>query len=501
MGDNGQVRRTLGASAASLVLTVALAALLVPFRSDLSIATVGLIMVIPVVVAVVSGGYTTGVCGVLAGFVAWDLVFIPPYYTLDVGAAQNWVALAVYAVVMLLVAQVVSRLQAARAEAQNRATEAQRIFELSQLLVADRSLPELLDSIVSAVRAVFDIAGAALLLPEDGRLEVAASAGEPPEIADLDWIATPPSRPVAVGTVGGPTAGVRTVALVAAGRPVGVLALKGARLRRSELARLQTFANHAALAVERAQLQAQALRTRVLEEVETLRRALLGAVSHDLRTPLAAMKVASSTLLQDPTGTAGDQSDRAELLELLDGEIDRLTRLVTGLLDLSRYQAGALRLALSECSVLDLVADAVAGMRPSLGDREVAVAVADDLPAVAADPVLVGQVIVNLIDNAHRHAPPGTPITVEAGAAGDHVRVSVVDRGPGVADADRRAIFDGFVGSNRGGRAGMGLWICRAFVEAHGGTIWLEEPTGGGARFTFTLGLASEPAGLIGSAR
>lgn len=495
------MRRTLAASTASVLLVAAIAALLVPLRAELSIATVGLIMVIPVVVAVVSGGYVAGLVGVAAGFVAWDLVFIPPYYTLDVGAGQNWVALGVYVVVMILVAQVVSRLQDARAEAQNRANEARRIFELSQLLVADRSLSELLESIVAAVRSVFDVAGAALLLPEDDRLRLAAAAGEVPDLSNLEWGHTPAVRPVAVGTVAASDAAVRTVALVAAGRPVGVLALTGGRLGPSDLARLQTFANHAALAVERAQLQAQALRTRLLEEVETLRRALLGAVSHDLRTPLAAMKVASSTLLAEDGSASADPSDRLQLYQLLDGEIDHLTRLVTGLLDLSRYQAGALRLAIRTCSVLDLTAEAVAGMRPSLGDRHISILVADDLPDVEADPVLIGQVLVNLIDNAHRHAPAGTPITVGASGEGEQVLVSVSDRGPGVAQAERPALFDGFVSSNRGGRAGMGLWICRAFVEAHGGSIWLDEPAGGGARFTFSLNAAPRSAALTGSGR
>lgn len=495
------MRRTLAASVASVVLVAVIATVLVPIRADLSIATIGLIMVIPVVVAAVAGGYLAGLVGVVAGFVAWDLVFIPPYYTLDVGAGQNWVALGVYGVVMVLVAQVVSRLQDARAEAQNRANETRRLFELSQLLVADRSLSELLESIVAAVRAVFDIAGAALLLPEDGRLRLAAAAGDVPDLSDLEWRPTPPVRPVGVATVAGSSATVRTVALVAAGRPVGVLALSGARLGRSDLARLQTFANHAALAVERAQLQTQALRSRLLEEVETLRRAVLGAVSHDLRTPLAAMKVASSTLVADPDGIVGEQSDRLQLYELIDGEIDHLTRLVTGLLDLSRYQAGALRLDLQNCSVLDLAVDAVAGMRPSLGDRQVVMHLAGDLPEVEADPVLVRQVMVNLIDNAHRHAPAGTAITVAAEKAGEQVQISVTDRGPGVTEADRRAILDGLVGSNRGGRAGMGLWICRAFVEAHGGTIWLDEPTGGGARFAFTLGAVGTRAPLARSGR
>ncbi|HET9075473.1 MAG TPA: ATP-binding protein [Acidimicrobiales bacterium] len=498
------MRRIVASAVGTVALVAALSAALVPARAHLSIATVGLIMVVPVVLAVVTGGYAAGLAGVAAGFLAWDFVFIPPYYTLDVGAAQNWVALAVYAAVMLLVARVVSRLQAARREAQARAYEARRLFELSQLLVEDRSLPELLESIAVAVQNVFGVAGVALLLPTGDRLEVAASVGEPPDVADLETSHPAVARPVAVGTVGSPAAPVRTVALSAAGRPIGLLALKGGPTDRSDSVLLRTFANHAALVVERAQLRAQAVRTQLLEEVDSLRRALLGSVSHDLRTPLAAMKVASSTLVRGGAGPAGSEADRAdrqELYDLLDGEIDRLTRLVNGLLDLSRYQSGALELGLQECSVLDMVTEAVAGMRASLGDRDVAVDVPEDLPTVTADPVLIGQVIVNLVDNAHRHAPPGTPVTVQAEPVGDRVRLSVLDAGPGIPADQREALFEGFVSSGGGGRAGMGLWICRVFVEAHGGRLWVEEPDQGGSRFSFTLSTARRPAALLPSGR
>ncbi len=490
------MRRSLISAGAAVAMVTALSVALVPVRAHLSIATVGLIMVVPVVAAVVAGGYTAGVAGVAAGFLAWDFVFIPPYYTLDVGAAQNWVALAVYGAVMLIVAQVVSRLQAARREEQARAREAQKLFELSQLLVEDRSLPDLLDSIVTAVRGVFGVAGVALLLPVGDHLQVAASAGDPPDVRGLESHGAA-VRPVSVGAGTGADGGVRTVALAAAGRPVGVLALRGGPQGRSDSVLLRTFANHAALVVERAQLQAQALRTRLLEEVDQLRRALLGAVSHDLRTPLAAMKVASSTLVRDGGDRGGSEEERQELYELLDGEIDRLTRLVTGLLDLSRYQAGALEPGLEECPVLDLAAGAIAGMRTSLGDRVVELAVPDDLPPVVADPVLIGQVVVNLVDNAHRHAPEGTPIIVRAGSDGDRVRISVQDSGPGVPASQRESAFDGFVRSGRSGRAGMGLWICRAFVEAHDGRIWMEEPDGGGTRVSFTLRAASQPARVV----
>src|SRR5262249_17634770 len=150
---------------------------MVPLRSHVSIATAGLVLVVPVVAGVITGGYVSGVVSVIAGFFVYDLLFIPPYSTLSVGEAQNWAALVAYVVVMLLVAKVVGHLNEAGSVAQRRAAESQRLFELSELLVEDRSVEQLLKSIVNTVQTVFDVEGVALLLPAEGRLAIAASAG------------------------------------------------------------------------------------------------------------------------------------------------------------------------------------------------------------------------------------------------------------------------------------------------------------------------------------
>jgi two-component system sensor histidine kinase KdpD len=483
------VRRSLIGSAIGVALTVGLGAAMIPLRSHLSIATAGLVLVVPVVAGVMTGGYVGGVVSVVAGFLVFDYVFVPPYYTLSVGAAENWAALAVYAVVMLLVARVVGRLDLARSEAQTRAAEAQRLFELSELLVEDRSVEELLQSIVKAVQAVFDVEGAAVLLPTDGHLAIAASAGTALSPQELRQLAAESGIPVRVGTVHGAPGELRAVALSAAGRPVGILALRGLPASASDRDLLRTFANHAALALERTQLRSQAVRSELLEEVDRLRRALLGAVSHDLRTPLATMKVASSTLL-DPESTLSDE-DAKELYGLLDIQTDRLTRLVTSLLDMTRYQAGVLEVERKPWSVLDLVGDTVASLRPALGDRAIDVMLPGSLPPVVVDHLLIGQVLANLLDNAQRHAPPNTAITVAAEMRGDRLALSVSDRGPGVPLSERETVFESFVRYDSGGRSGLGLAIAKAFVDAHGERIWVEDGPGGGARFVFTMAVAS----------
>jgi len=482
------VRRNLTGAIAGIVLAVGLGAAMVPLRPHLSIAAAASVFVLPVVAGVIIGGFPAGVASVIAGFLVYDFVFLPPYYRLTVGSPQNWEALGIYAVVMLLVARAVADLQSARSESNRRAIETRRLFELSELLVEDRSVEDLLETIVRAVGSVFELRGVALLVPDNDRLRIAASAGEELSRVELGQLDPQSGVPVSLGTAGGTPNGMHTVALMAAGRPVGILALRGIPASEADRALLGTFSNHAALALERAQLREQALRSNLLEEVDRLRHALMGAVSHDLRTPLATMKVASSILLDPPTPLS--VADTHELHGLIDLETDRLTRLVSSLLDMTRIDAGELEVRRAPLSVPDLVSETVLALRTALGDHQVEMAIPSWLPDVDVDHLLIGQVLANLLDNANRHAPPNSVILIASEVRNGRVAVAVTDRGPGVPAVEREAVFDRFVRFDTGGRAGLGLTIAKTLVEAHGEHIWVEDAPGGGARFIFTLPLA-----------
>jgi two-component system sensor histidine kinase KdpD len=199
--------------------------------------------------------------------------------------------------------------------------------------------------------------------------------------------------------------------------------------------------------------------------------------------------VASTTLLDRTLSLS--HADTDELHGLIDVQTDRLTRLVSSLLDMTRFQAGVLEIHRQTWSVLDLIGETVAGLRPALGGRPVEVNIPDWLPAVAVDHLLVGQVIANLLENADRHAPPDGTVTVAAAIHGDRVAISVSDEGPGVPPQERAAVFNSFVRFDTGGRSGLGLAIAETFVRAHGERIWVEDGPGGGARFVFTLPLAA----------
>jgi two-component system sensor histidine kinase KdpD len=485
----------------------ALSAVMVPVRAHISVATAALVLVVPVVASVAVGGIVSGAVAVTAGFIAFDVLFIPPYGTLEVGAGEDWTALGVYAVVMLIVARVVAYLQRARLEARRNEDATRRLYEVSDLLIGDQPVAGVLQAIATTMHAAFSAGWVAVLIPStslgargdpalplEGELAVAATSGTVPE-EDLARLVPLPGRPESLHwSAGAPRDGVVRVALTARGRPIGIVALSAPGLDRHHAELVQTYANHAALALERSQLREQALRTELLEQVDALRASLMGAVSHDLRTPLASVKAAVSALRDADRGRPLASEDRRELLALIETQSDALDRLVANLLDMTRIQSGALELRKELALVTDVVDRAIRAA--ALDPGRFGVDLPDDLPPVDVDVVLMEQVLANLFDNAVRHSPDGASIEVAARAGEDVVELSVRDHGPGVPPEDRERVFTMFSRIGAEGRAGLGLAIAKAFVEAHGQTIRVEDAPGGGARFVVTLPVAVVPVGV-----
>jgi two-component system sensor histidine kinase KdpD len=227
---------------------------------------------------------------------------------------------------------------------------------------------------------------------------------------------------------------------------------------------------------------------RLLEEIDLWRRALMGAASHDLRTPLASMKTAVSNLRQADAQLTPE--DRAELLELIEQQSDRLARLVTNLLDMTRIEAGALELRPSALPFEELVEEALGSLGGIVPADRVRVDAPTNLPLLVVDHVLMSQVLSNILENAGRLSPAQSNIVVsarQAPSSSDRVEVAVSDDGPGIAPGERERVFEMFSQNGAGGRAGLGLAIAKAFVEAHGGHIWVDPATEGGTRVVFTV--------------
>jgi two-component system sensor histidine kinase KdpD len=225
-------------------------------------------------------------------------------------------------------------------------------------------------------------------------------------------------------------------------------------------------------------------RIEALDQLEKQRAALLRSVSHDLRTPLSAIR-ASVSELED--GSMYDDATRTRLLYLVGEEADRLDRLVANLLSLARIEGGGLTPRRVAVDLPELVRLCTHRLDRVLGDTEVRVDAPSDLPTVFADHTLLEQVVTNLLENAARHSPLGTPIIVELRAVRKTVELAVIDHGVGVTAEDSRLIFEPFRSGTQGGASGIGLAICKAVVEVHGGTIGVHETPGGGATFTVRL--------------
>jgi two-component system sensor histidine kinase KdpD len=257
---------------------------------------------------------------------------------------------------------------------------------------------------------------------------------------------------------------------------------------------LEAFAGLIALALERADLEIEADQIRLDIETERLRSSLLSAVSHDLRTPLSVITGASSTLLENNQSL--DPEVRRELTASILDESERLNRLVANLLDMTRLQAGALEIRKQWQPVEEVIGAALARLARQLKDHPVTTNVAADLPFAPLDDLLVQQVLVNLLENAVRHTPSGTPIEISARRQGDSIVIEAADRGPGLPPGDPNRLFEKFYragdSKSRTG-AGLGLAICRGIVQLHGGHIHAENRPGGGAVFRFSLPLEGEP--------
>jgi two-component system sensor histidine kinase KdpD len=251
---------------------------------------------------------------------------------------------------------------------------------------------------------------------------------------------------------------------------------------------LETFVTQIASALERVRLAEEARHAEIEAEAERLRSSLLSSVSHDLRTPLGVITGATSTLLQD--GDKLPPQVRHELVETAHEEAQHLNRLVRNLLDMTRLASGTIRPKKEWHPLDEIVGVALHRLEPRLTGRKVDVHLPKDLPPIPLDDVLIEQVFINLLENALKYTPPESPIDIVAEAQPGRVAVAVDDRGPGVPPSERDHVFEKFYRLKRepsGGGAGLGLAICRGFVEAHGGTMWVEDREGGGARFRFTL--------------
>jgi two-component system sensor histidine kinase KdpD len=457
-----------------------------------------LIMVYLLGVAVVATFYGRGASALAAvlSVAAFDFFFVPPHLTFAVTDTQYLITFAVMLVVSLLISTLAARVRA-QAEASRLREERTRVlYAVSRDLAGARTVEEVAQAASRHVEAIFQGPATVLLPGKDAHL--VASDGGPPadarEAAVAQW-AFDHRQLAGLGSDTLPGASMAWVPLRGSQGALGVLGVRPADpllpLGREQLDLLDTLARQVASGLERVRLASEAEEARLAAETERLRSALLSSVSHDLRTPLATITGAASTLLQP--GALGPEAER-ELKEAIYEEGDRLNRLVTNLLDMTRLESGSFQLAKDWESLEELVGTALGRLERELAGRKVSVQLPADLPLVSVDGLLIEQVFVNLLDNSAKYTPTGSPITIAATVGGGEVTVEVADEGPGIPPGAEEQVFEKFYRGGAGPRgSGLGLPICRAIVTAHGGRIWAENRSPRGVAFRVTLPLAEGP--------
>ena len=455
-GALGWRRQVLG-FAVALVFGPLLSWVMFTFRSPESITAEVLAYQLLVVVVALVGGVRPAVFAAVLSGVTLDFLFVAPLFTITIAHPLHVLALALYVVIAVLVSIIVDQAARRARTAQRAAAEAELLAAVAgNVLRGDNALIAL----VSRTREAFGLAGVRLLTP-DG--EVLASDGEP----------VPDGR-------------VTTVAVD--GASPAILELSGEPLDTPARRLLDAIVAQLAAAIEHTDLRATAREAAALAETDQVRTALLSAVSHDLRRPLASA-VAAIGGLRGAHGLSA--SDREELLATADESLATLSSLVTDLLDVSRVQAGVLAVSTMRLDVAGPVLAAVDEL--ALGPADVELALDADLPAVSADPVLLQRVLVNVIANAHRHAPDDSRVIVSTSAIGDHAEIRVIDRGAGVPAEKRDQIFQPFQrlgDTDNTTGLGLGLALSRGFAEGMGGSLTPEDTPGGGLTMVISLPLA-----------
>ncbi|MFB4319292.1 DUF4118 domain-containing protein [Actinomadura sp. 21ATH] len=470
-GTRGARRRRPGVSRARRAAGFALAAAGLPamtavlarVRDDVSLPSDILVFLAAVVGVALLGGMWPALFSAVAAFLLLNWYFTPPYHRWTIAESDNLFALAVFVAVAVAVSAVVDHSARRSRRAAELGAEAEVLFTLAgNVLRGEHAL----DVLLSRLRETLALVSATLLERADGRWQVVATAG---------------GRPC--------TAPEEADTAVAAGEGL-VLALRGRTLPAADRRVLEAFTAQAAAALRHRRLAAEAERAGPLEAADRMRTALLNAVSHDLRTPLAGAKAAVESLRN--TGIDWTPEERAELADTANESLERLDRLIANLLDMSRLEAGALGLFPQPLALDEIVPRALDDLGPR-ARRDVAVEIPPGLPEIQADPALLERVLVNLVGNALRYSPPDRPVLVSAGAVRDRVELRIADRGPGIPAADRDRVFRPFQRlDDRGGHGGVGLGLAlaRGLTEAMGGEVVPEDTPGGGLTMIVVLPVA-----------
>lgn len=436
----------------------------------------------------------------LLSVAAFNFLFIPPLYTFTVEDIRYVVTFAVMFVVAVVISGLNWRVreQAERARQRERRTSA--LYLLSRELAHGKGCERLSAIAVRHLKEVFSCQ-AVILIPDGQGTLTPSTTG--PHTFDLDqtelsaalWVFEHRQK-AGLGTSTLPRLKALYLPLIVAAKTIGVVGLLPELASKpftpEQVHALESFANQTAMALERAFLAEEAQRTLLKIEAEALRNTLLSSVSHDLRTPLAAITGAGTTLLKNEKLL--DAESRSELVQTIVEESEHLNQIIRNVLDMTRLESGGIKINMEWQSLEEIVGAVANRLASQFKTHPLRISLPTDLPLIPCDALLIEQVMRNLFENAFKYTPQGSDITLSAKAKDQRVLVTVADRGPGILPEDSEQIFEKFVrGKHISGGAGLGLSICQGIVAAHGGEIWVDNLPEGGSAFTFTLPMTQKP--------
>jgi two-component system sensor histidine kinase KdpD len=489
-----KTRLSLSGYGASLAL-VAAATLACQFlRPFLAPTNMVMIYLLAVVIVALRLGLKPAILTAFLGVLAFDFFFVPPYLTFAVVDAEYIITFVALFAVGVIISSLVSKARDRADALREREAQTASLYYLSRDLAAAADMPSILDKIASNIEEALG-AKLAVFLTLGVRLEIKKTSNNlhvsANELAVADWVFH--NRQVAGrGTETLSSVDMFYLPMQTSTNTIGVLGIQFADSAeyKSPQSRklLDALAGQAAVAIERVQFASQAEQAQILQARDNLERALLNSISHDMRTPLVSITGALSALREK--GYLFDEESRKELLDAALEEAGRLNRFVGNLLDMTRLEAGVIKLKEELCDVQDLIGCALAALERIIAGRRVDVRLPDNLPLVIMDMVLMTQVVVNLLDNSLKYSPPDKEITISVTVDEYWLTLDISDRGPGIPESDLTKIFDKFyqipVPEGSGG-TGLGLSICKGLVEAHGGKVQAKNRTGGGLTVSVKL--------------
>ena len=481
-------------------LSTAVASLLFPY---VHLTDLAMLYLLGIVVTSTRTGRLPALAATLLSVAAFDFFFVPPYFTFAVNDARFVVTFGVMFFVAYVISQLTLQIRAQAATSRKRERSTATLYALSRHLTRERKKDGIFEVAAKHIEEVFFSQIVFLILDERGELtEVETRRGSFPidrkELGVARWVFD--NRHAAgLGTDTLPGAKALYLPMVASSGVLGVVGVlpedtqKGFDLEDMHL--LESFVNQTAMARERVLLAKQAHEEHLRAEAQNVRSTFLSSVSHDLRTPLAVVAGAASTLREKEASL--DRTARLELLQTIHEETGRLERIISNVLNLTRLESGAIAVRKEWQLLEEIIGVVLNRLSDRLEGRPLELRIPPDLPLVPFDTLLIEQVLTNLLENVLRHTPADTPVEITVIPQKADVLLEIADRGPGIPAGEEELIFKKFTRSThtRIG-AGIGLAICRVIVEAHGGRIWAENRPGGGAAFRFIIPVEGTPPPL-----